>query len=404
MIKTILLLLTLMVSIQVWAQFSIIPSGTTSDINTIEHRDGQIFFLGHNYLSKTKDYGASLIQLNAPTQLPYTYALNVLDTSNLYLISAVHNPDYIYRIMHSSDGGNSWKVIFDTTGAPIHDLAVSKAGHMVGVGNFGDVFKSADGTNWTTSNAGNISTIFKCESLSDSLFLIGGFQYTGRSADTGNTWTNAYFNQSYCSKILPVNPDTIYMSSYFSNGWESYFSRSVDGGNTWTTHSMGKGVGVFGMDFTSAVHGYAVGYDYDLSVGVVFETFNSGNTWVKHLTSFNSVFLDVAILNDSIIFIAGSNGMLLRTANLRLGVNSHVQEELFSVNVFPNPAHSCATITIAASKPGTYKALLTGATGKNIKELAFNATTTVNDIASGIYFIRVSDAHHNTITKKVIIE
>lgn len=388
-----------------FSQFTQIPSGTTSDINSIGYSDGRLFFLGHNYLSISDDWGSSIDQLNIPVNLPYNYGLNVLDTSNLYLISGYHNPNYQYEIIHSSDGGNNWAVLFDTIGTPIHDLTVNENGNLLAVGNFGNIFKSQDGNNWTVSNANNITTIWKCVSLSDSSYAIGGFQYSGFSEDYGNTWNTSYFNQSHTSSIIPLSIDTIYMSSYFWNGWESFFSKSIDGGNTWISNSIGTGIGVFDITFESTTHGYAVGakYDYTDTLGILMETNDGGATWTTYTTNYNSEFLSVKKIEDQ-LFISGTNGIIIKTDLLSLSTQDLSNLNTFNFDVYPNPSLKNAPVVVRVNKPGNYRIEVLDMAGRRIIEKEFNTEIEIQLASEGVHLIRITNNQSLNISRKLIIK
>jgi len=404
--KTITILVILIgLSKMGYSQFVQIQSGTTSDINSIGFSDGKLFFLGHNYLSTSDDLGNSITQLNIPVNLPYNYGLNVLDTSNLYLVSGDHNPNYQYEIIHSIDGGMNWTILFDTIGTPIHDLTVSENGSLLAVGNFGNIFKSQDGSNWTVSNANNITTIWKCVSLSDSSYAIGGFQYSGLSEDYGNTWSTSYFNQSHSSAIIPISLDTIYMSSYFWNSWESFFSKSTDGGNTWSTSSIGTGIGVFDMSFESSTHGFAVGakYDYPDTIGIIMETNDGGDTWTTYTTNYNSEFLSVQKLDDY-LFVSGTNGIILKTDLLSLNTEDLAKDDSYNINIYPNPALRNSSVIVKSNIPGSCKIQVMDIAGRKIMENEFNTEIELQLNIAGVYLIRISDNQLLNITKKLIIK
>jgi photosystem II stability/assembly factor-like uncharacterized protein len=94
--------------------------------------------------------------------------------STLYLISAMHSPNYIYRIMKTIDGGMNWNTLHEITGITIHDLTISEGGRLMAVGNFGNVFKSDDELNWLNTNANDVTILWRCIALSDTVFVIGG--------------------------------------------------------------------------------------------------------------------------------------------------------------------------------------------------------------------------------------
>lgn len=388
-----------------FSQFTQIPSGTTSDINSIAYSSGKLFFLGNNYMSTSDDFGNSINQLNIPVNLPYNYALNVLDTSNLYLISGYHNPHYQYEIIHSSDGGMNWTVLYHTIGTPIHDLTVSENGSLLSVGNFGNIFKSQDGINWTVSNANNITTLWKCVSLSDSSFIIGGFQYSGLSDDYGNNWNTSYFNQSHASSILPLSTDTIYMSSYFWNGWESFFSKSIDGGNTWISNSIGTGIGVFDITFESTTRGYAVGakYDYPDTLGILMETNDGGATWTTYTTNYNSEFLSVKKIEDQ-LFISGTNGIIIKTDLLSLSTQDLSNLNTFNFDVYPNPSLKNAPVVVRVNKPGNYRIEVLDMAGRRIIEKEFNTEIEIQLASEGVHLIRITNNQSLNISRKLIIK
>lgn len=388
------------------AQFTEIPSGTTSNINSIGHSEGQIFFLGENYLSKTSDLGNSLTSLNIPTSQPNKLALNVVDTSILYLISGHYNTSAANKIIKTTDGGASWSTVLDTTGISINDFTVSENGNLLAVGSFGDVWRSTNGNNWLFSNANNIASIEKCVSISDSTYIIGGIGEAGRSEDLGDTWETRSFQYSYPSSIIPISQDTIYMSSSFKglDEWGAFFSISTDGGINWTSDSIGIHIAVNDMEFENENHGYAVGYNYVDSLGIVMETLDGGATWEKHLTDYGSRLNDVELIEDSLLFIVGDDGLILKIDPFTLKTKTEHPEDFKKAKVFPNPANINSEISVRVDNKGKHKLDIISAKGEYLKERHFTNSTKIQVNEPGIYIFKISKGPNSYTSRKVLIQ
>jgi hypothetical protein len=318
------------------AQYTLIESGTENDILCIREMEGRLYFLGHRYLARTDDLGETIQLLNVPDELPFTYSLNVMDTSTFYLISAHHFPVLDYRIMKTEDGGTTWETVYDTTGTTINSMTVSRSGRIMAVGNFGRIFRSQDQVDWTVSQIGMMTVPTQCQSVNDTTYLIGGFERLGVSYNFGGGWYTRYLEKSYPNEFALIGQDTIYVTSYFHNWYKSYISRSYDGGHSWNTIFIADHIGIYDSHFMDKDHGFAVGYDHLNSIGVLLETHNAGNTWYRHHMPYNSKLYNVKVVNDTILFAAGTNGVLFRT-DLNALPTSQPQIDAGTIRMGPNP-------------------------------------------------------------------
>ncbi|PCH90830.1 MAG: hypothetical protein COB85_09890, partial [Bacteroidetes bacterium] len=298
-----------------FCQFSIVSTGTNTSINSIKAQGDTIVLSGlENYFAKSFDTSQSVISYTAPGLSGYNnYDLAIVTTGEYFIVSGLHSPTYNYKILKSTNSGLNWNTIFDTTGMTVLTFSMLDAGFGIGAGNFGDIIITNDsGGTWAYSNLGSNLMFVASKSFNDSTLALGAFEYLAVSNDRGQNWMINYFNQSDPSAIHFVNKDTIYVTSYFWNGWESFFTKSYDGGNSWQTISLGQGFGVYDLFFDTPEHGYIVGHNYNTSEGVVFETNNYGDNWAVFATGVNSEFLEFISINDSMALISGTNGILLK--------------------------------------------------------------------------------------------
>lgn len=321
--KFLILTISLISSVCSYGQFTQVYFGFNEGVNNVEVLDDTVYFLGYNYIAKTGDFGVNMIHSNIPNLLPYNYALKVIDSTTYYFIEGDFNSNpaefHIYKTM---DAGLNWSSIYDTS-SPLLDLTLSPNGNMLATGTGGNVFYTHDGINWQNTFMGNNIHLNECEAIDDSNFIVGGYFHSALTTDTCISWQSDFFNESYCSEFEIFSADTIYMSSYYWDPDESFFSKSFDGGQSWNTTSIAMGVKLYDIEFLNPNHGFGAGYDPVSGHGLVFETTDAGDSWIIYDTQHSSQLSDIAIAQDSILFVIGTDGLILKSEIMTLGLDEN---------------------------------------------------------------------------------
>jgi len=95
------------------------------------------------------------------------------------------------------------------------------------------------------------------------------------------------------------------------------------------------------------------------------------------------------------------NGLSIITG-FKMGATGVETPQAASFSVYPNPGKGI--FTIGTDVEGSYNLVVTNIQGQQIYSANLNGKTTINltDQAKGIYFLRLSDANHTSVTKIVI--
>jgi len=363
----IFIIFLLRMSITAHSQFTIIPTGTASSITDIVLHNDTLIISGNNYFAKSYDMGATVTPFIPPGLSGYTnFDLQVIN-DNYYILSIEESPYEHNQVLKSTDYGTSWSVLYDTTGL-FYTLTMSDSSFGVMGGSFGNYAMTQDNdTSWIRDTL--FSLITSSASFGDStmimLSILGSSFIT---KDRGQTWNWGYCNSSEHTSIQYINKDTVYsVSTQGTGNQKGYFSYSINGGYNFSTVNLGYNFTlsqyeyysrVYDLYFDTPKHGYMIGYIYirvvgigsvNINQGTIFETNDYGQTWTPYLTGFNEEFYSLLNVNDSIAFIGGENGLLIKwNKNISLTTILSVNniEKNNSINIFPNPLTNTARITL----------------------------------------------------------
>lgn len=358
------------VSLTARSQFTIIPTGTSADITgLVLHKDtiivtGREFSIpgSANYFAKTSDLGNSLLTLTPPGSFGYRNFDFQVVQNTYYILSIQSNPYEHNLVLKSTDFGNSWNVLYDTAGLFL-TLTMLDTTFGIMTGTFGAyAMTQGSDTNWMMQDS-LYSAITASAIYGDSTILMmstGGVAYL--SENRGQNWNWVTGISNIFRKIQFINEDTIYAISQ-KGANKSYFYYSFDGGYSWSWNTVGGynsggwtsyyGL-MYDMYFDSPQHGFLVGsYPYSNLYGtsIIAETNDYGQTWTPWVAPFNSRFLSLLHVNDSLAFIGGANGLLLKWDKaIPLSYVLSIDDISSSENqtlIFPNPANEHFTIQLS---------------------------------------------------------
>lgn len=421
--KVRLIILVIMgVSLFARSQFTVIPTGTNADITGLVLHNDTIIITGRefsisgsdNYVAKTSDLGNSLLTFTPPGPVGYRNFDFQIIQNNYYILSIQSNPYEHNLVLKSNDYGNSWNVLYDTSGLFL-TLTMLDTTFGIMTGSFGAYAMTQGGdTNWVMQDS-LYSSITASSIYGDSTILMmstGGVAYL--SEDKGQSWNWITGISDIPQKIQFLNKDTIYAISKQGVN-KSYFYYSINGGYSWNWTTIGQynpsgKTSYFGlmydMFFDSPRHGYLVG---DLTgTSIIAETNDYGQTWTPWVAPFTNKFLSLLNINDSIAFIGGSNGLLLKwdkTIPLTnvLNVEEIHTDKIFTI--FPNPAKEYFNIQEIDSYHIT-DVLVRNIMGETVlhKSIIGNSKTiNISEYPNGVYFVTIIENNHKT-TKKLIIQ
>ncbi|MFN8775783.1 MAG: T9SS type A sorting domain-containing protein [Flavobacteriales bacterium] len=413
------------IGLSAYSQFTIIPTTTTTAIVDIVQDADTIVISGvQDYFAKSYDWGDSVIDFSVPGIAGYEIADFHIRDSVYYISTRGGFPDYHHQLLKSTSRGNSWQVIFDTTGISFLTFTMADASWGVLAGLFGQYSHcDINDTEWTTEllfGSQALNSVASA-SYSDSSMIIltvdGAAIYT---IDRGNNWNWGYCNNRIHEDIEYINETTIYSISHYNSGIVSEFSYSLNGGQNFTNIELSANVGdlnnygtyfdtrIYDMEFITPSHGYIVGYNEDINEGVIFETFDSGQNWTVYSTGFDEVLSSLLILNDSLAFIGGTNGLLVRWNPMipLTPVGVHVEElDNLQLSIFPNPANETVTINLPINFSSTHFSLR-DSLGQQVISLSKTQrimTISTRGLPDGVYYLTYI-GEDSLLTKRLIIQ
>lgn len=425
MLKRFQILVFMGIGFSAYSQFTIIPTGTTTDISDIvKHNDTIIISGKNNYFAKTFDFGLSIVPYPAPgLSAGYNFDFQIIDNA-YYMVSGIGFPFYQSQILKSKNFGTTWQILNDTSDILFNTFTMIDTTYGIMAGLYGNyLYTPGCDSIWIHDTLYGSTSLHSLSSqcLGDStliLLTVDGMAIS--TTNRGQSWYWGYCKDAIHKKIQFINKDTVYSISHESNETMAYFSKSVNGGHNFSAITLSPNVGdstyygtyfdtqIFDFYFDTRQHGFIVGYNYDINEGVIFETNDYGQNWTVYHTGFNEVFYSLLYVNDSTAFIGGSNGLLLKwnpslPLNL-VGINENLNNNI-SFQIFPNPANELLSI-VYSGKNKVDEIIVTNVLGDKILTIAIeNNHTTISTLKfpDGIYFISIR-VENGVSTKKLIIQ
>ena len=420
--NSLVLIVTLGVSLAAHSQFTVISTGTNSDITGLELHTDTIIITGRefsvpgstNYFAKTSDLGNSLTTLTPPGPVGYhNFDFQVVQNT-YYILSVQSNPYEHNYVLKSTDFGNTWNTLYDTAGL-FFTLTMLDTTFGIMTGTFGEYAMTHEGdANWLMQEP-LLSSITASAIYADSTILMlsvtGGYTYLSTNLGQSWNWCNGVSNIP--RKIQFLNEDTIYAFSRQGLN-KTYFHYSINGGCNWSHVTVGQNNSsgstsyygsMYDMYFDSPQHGYLVGDSY--GTAIIAETNDYGQTWTPWVAPFENIFLSLLNANDSIAFIGGSNGLLLKwDKNIPLDNVLRIEDALpdLKISIYPNPANESVTIEVPENKAEII--IITNTMGQTVYRKNVTKTSLTIDLSefsNGIYIVDICTGNQR-IAKKLIVK
>ncbi len=332
-------------------QYEIIPTGTTTDIDEII-KSGNNIVLNGNFMYLSKCFGeCDNLQsiLPSPFVQGSSKGLVVLDSLNYYFSHYdVSFPTEFCTIYHSSNGGQNWSQVFNSTTFLASNILVFSLDTMLLIEmNDQTVLASFDtGITWSFLNNQpiQVSSVNASLLLNDSSAIIGGMGEVALTLNKGLSWMVDSYVDAIPNNFACQTSDSIYFvsnSPINQNGILSYF---FDGNLTNRIDHVIPGTLPVGLYVVSKNEVYVTGKDYFTNKGRILKTTDLGQSWMFYDVQENNYLADLVPLNDSIFLIGGQNGFLIKwnknSPMQPLLLNSLLLKENNEMNIFPNPATS----------------------------------------------------------------
>jgi photosystem II stability/assembly factor-like uncharacterized protein len=402
--------------------------------------DSTGLYMGSNsIILKSKDAGETWYSIEVETGINFTEFQFVND-------SVIHAVGYRTsgtkqgwdsKMIRSEDRGDTWNSVADFSGKQLMSLwffdndtgLVADSGGIYRTVDSGAIWENV----WSFSQYGYYTGEFRklCFPSEQVGYTVGsGIVQTPlsidnlllRTSDAGLTWDIVHTFSHSLTTVHFINQDTGYIGTECG-----MVLKTTDGSNTWKeTQVSGWGSAVNSIHFISANTGFATGsplvYPTKAS-GLSFfvaKTIDGGENWVSYDTigiPLNSIYF----LNDSIGFVSGLYGLIMRTegridqlpddypwhlagvTNI-IEINPEFRKES-RVKLYPNPANDVLHVDIDHSLLPSTEIIIYNVQGVALKHKHVNGythTISLGDLHKGLYFVRIKNGPH-ILWHKIII-
>jgi hypothetical protein len=203
------------------------------------------------------------------------------------------------------------------------------------------------------------------------------------------------------------------INSGFYNGFvSSSLSHTVTGGSSWGAGSAGAGFfkNYYEMSFSSNNYGWFIGDQ-------LIKTSDAGYNWRTMSTSFGTNFNNVFFVNDTIGWLVGNGGLIIKTKNGGepvIGVNPITNiVNFFSLSQnYPNPFNPITRIKFDIPKSSHMQIAVYDILGREVQQLlnedkkpgSYEITWDGSRFASGIYFYKIISDNFMETKKMVLLK
>ena len=407
-----------------WSQFTVIPTGTTATIGELAlHGDTLLISAHPDYFAKYSVGEDVLVSLEAPG--PSNYGNTNLQVVNdkYYILSSQGSPYDHNLILRSTDGGTIWDTLADLPGL-YYTMTLIDTSFGILAGSFGShAITDGSDSNWIMQDS-MTGTITASAAYGDSTILMTSLlNMSYLTHDRGQTWIpNSGAPSIVVKQIQFLNADTIFLiASLDGTNPTCQFKTSDNSAYSWSTHYYGLNSEISSYEFYSAAKdmqinddgtGYVLAYvektvynsvSTVIDKMAIFQTNDYGETWTPFLTDFSEVMYDMIFLNDSIAFIGGANGLLIKwdltVPLLNVLTLNETPEGLPVARFFPNPANGSAILIIDETYlPNTLTIV------NQLGQIVYTQAVTENasyvsltNLSNGVYYYSVGETRGQLI-------
>lgn len=315
-----------------YAQWTPLTTNTTKNLNTIEFSSSNIGLVaGYGGLVLRTTNGLNWDSMSSAT----TEELNTVSfgDEDTVFIGGTANGGFT-TVLKSNDAGLVWGLESADPQQIINDLKFvsSQKGYMAGRKITVGICPGANcsvyinrtldgGASWQTINATIAKTIINGHIPSNAVWFINdstGFVVASRSRilktqNSGTTWQDISDSStafsgttSLYNDVHFIDENVGYVVGRYLNTTSGIILGTTDGGLTWDSTIVSNIVlGVWTVNTNDA---YAVG-----KFGTIYKTTDGGASWILEASSVTSDLNKVTFLNDSLGYIVGDSGVILKT-------------------------------------------------------------------------------------------
>lgn len=295
------------------------------------------------------------------------------------------------RISKTADGGTTWTAQTSSVTKYLvsADFVNSEIGYVGG--ELGTLLKTSNGgANWSKQTSGTLHDIISIrftDATTGYALTKSSGSYNGsviKTTDGGANWKQVRSTGALGMQVY--HPDTIYLV-----GTNGNFVYSYDGGTSWTTKSTGVTKNLTSVLFTDGNFGVAVGDE-----GTIVKTTDGGKSWTKETPLTTNNLKQLSLSSSGNIIASGASGTLLLLTKSPTGVSGLIdqQENRSLFSVYPSRAFNQLVLKISEEALQDNLLLsivdISGRCVKTIQPTSSEFTISIQELASGMYFIHDS--------------
>ncbi|MEX2597275.1 MAG: T9SS type A sorting domain-containing protein [Salibacteraceae bacterium] len=255
-------------------------------------------------------------------------------------------------IYKSVNAGQSWEHIFEKPYSPHIFYMHTDSFGFVSTG-LGALYRTMNGWQTYDITQYSISTgLTSAYFLNDSVGFVGAKGSALFTADSGNNWVGGYFFNSgtFIGSFSQTNDTTIFATGGPNQHNWAHIYRSNDTGATREIvfESKNKARRIYEIKCFPNGECIAVGWQGIDQTGLVYRTLDNGDTWYEIEVPTDKILYNLEFANDSIAFIGGEDGTLIRMNRNQLPPPDTTEDTTTVIHdvsirghdvlIYPNPA------------------------------------------------------------------
>jgi len=345
-----------------WDSLDLIVSGNEYMISCVNFTDTQNGFAGGirngtQALIKTDDNGSSWFDVTPNPSIAFQITgISFVDPQNGFAADQT-------KVYHTSDGGISW--VNFTPGMAIKDIG------------------------FPSVNVG-----YSCGRINQDAAVM-------KTINGGQTWSTVltavipFFTSSSMQKIDVVSQDAVFVSGQYS----SRIFKSLNGGATWDTLNVAAVFEIMDFDFITELQGHLVS-----GMGEIFRSEDGGLSWTLDYSVAGgvygpSVFLTSIAFSGSTGYVCGSNGLIKK---YEASTGLYESAMMGNLSIYPNPVSTSELLNIGEHE-GDFVVQLFNASGKLVNQQLNNPELNIQNLSTGVYFVKVITKNYVQIGKVTVV-
>ena len=306
-------------------------------------------------------------------------------------------------IFRTANGGSDWSLQYNVAGK-LNGVDFSTSSHGVAVGDFGKILRTVDGgQNWTNQSI-QVPILYDVN-LVDSLvgYAVGRFGTIIKTTDGGITWTqqlSSTFYNLYGVAFSDANNGLAVGDSIKVGVSHGLILKTTNGGTTWSRQVIDVPLVFSDVTFVNSGSWHIVGNSVSqgLTFGRIFKSEDAGDTWTEQVPDINITRLvqKISAFDNSNLLIVGYGGALIRGINGG-APNQAINNTLNNLNLPVNNGQN-ATSTMTFTPPGDQPVNMT------LSENIVSVEVTINEVIHTRTGDLTFTLEHDGVTATIISE